>query len=70
MKKNTRKSARSKFAQAFSTLTVGVILDIARGRVPEVSGPSAAAYKANLTRNTYAPYARVGASGRVVGTAV
>lgn len=67
---NRKRTARAKFAAAFSGLTVDVILDVARGRVPGVPTPNTAAYKANLTRGTYAPFARLNASGRVVGTAV
>lgn len=69
-KTNKKNVARTKFRNAFTTTTVAVVLDVARGRVPTVSGPSAAAYKANLTRGTYAPFARVSAKGVIVGSAV
>ena len=70
--KNPRKtSARKRFETAYGSKTVSVILDLVKyNEAVGISRMSLAAYKANLTRGTYAPFARLGARGRVVGTAV
>ncbi len=57
-------NARSNFVRDYSRTTLGILLDLSHNRsvktitkTRKVKASTVAAVKANLTRNTYSPYA-------------